>query len=591
MRIENAGLITDIFGHPVLVLEESLDSGTLRVDIDEDAVRLFRDNKEIGKIEDVPEEIGFWLARQENIGIIAGGGSSITHSALVSTPLNLETLAAHQVKSHEADLNATFAAIMNDDFMRRLHEYDAEKQRILMEDWLENMRRKLAENVDAPSVLKYMEEPSDTRHDGESEEEYERRMLGEFLNYIDTDIRYKKSDTYLIDKAYYEAVSRDPQDRATLTMMTRMTPEDFIETARRPLTVGTNMTGRMGSVTALNGLPSDGLTRFLKTFADKHGTTLVAMGTATLQRAAILGAVAMVAPPLVPLAAIAYGAYKMTNAVSGIYNTLQKEAQEKQKNGMGKIASVAAAAKKHKWALLGLAAVGAAFMTGVIDLPFGADITPDVTPDFTPDTAALTGGDTPPESPAETVITATEPETATGTTAETPVETSVETTVTAPEQEAPPETAVTEPEPETDTAAPEESGPVNYAAMPEAAALQAAAENLLQVEDIHTGIIANLTQGDTVVPIHIYIDEAGALQIDEITSETINSPLLQQAGVQTLGLEQNAGWTQGTGRPPYMPSIPTDDYERFLSTVDPEASQTVPENRTGMRTTSPRVGG
>src|SRR5690606_23181576 len=226
----------------------------------------------------------------------------------------------------------------------------------------------------------------------------------------------------------------------------------------------------MGSVTALNGLPSDGLTRFLKNFADKHGTTLVAMGTATLQRAAILGAVAMVAPPLVPLAAVAYGAYKMTNAVSGIYNALQKDAQEKQKNGMGKIASVAAAAKKHKWALLGLAAVGAAFMTGVIDLPFGEDITPDVTPDATTDAATLAGGDTVTEPPADTVVTATEPESSPQTTAETTAETPVETTVTAPEPEvAPvetqPETAVTEPEP--DTAAAEESGSVNYAAMPE----------------------------------------------------------------------------------------------------------------------------
>ena len=73
--------------------------------------------------------------------------------------------------------------------------------------------------------------------------------------------------------------------------------------------------------------------------------------------------------------------------------------------------------------------------------------------------------------------------------------------------------------------------------------------------------------------------------------QPIFATLLQQAGVQTLGLEQNAGWTQAAGKPPFMPSIPTDDYERFLSTVDPEASQTVPENRTGMRTTSPRVGG
>lgn len=589
MRIDNAGLITDIFGHPVLLLEEALESGNLRVDVDEDAVRIFRNNEEIGKIEDVPEEIGFWLARQNNIGIIAGAGSSITHSAIVSTPLNVEKLAAGQVREHEEDLNAVFAAIMNDDFMRRLHEYDADKQRILMEDWLEDMRRKLAENVEAPSVLKYMDNlSSDEQREDESEEEYNRRMMREFMDYIDTDIRYKKSDTYLIDKAYYEAVSRDPQDRATLTMLGRMTAQEFIATANRPLSVGTDMSGRMGSVTALNGLPSDGLTRFLKNFADKHGTTLVAMGSSVLQRAAILGAVGMVAPPLVPLAAVAYGAYKMSHAVSGIYNTLQKEAQEKQKNGMGKIASVAAAAKKHKWALLGLAAVGAAFMTGVIDLPFGADVTPDITPDVTPDSAAvLTGTETPPE----TVVTVTE------TASETPAETTATEppAVTAPEPEqetvtpqTQPETAVTEPEPEV---AAEESGPVNYAAMPEAAAIQSAAENLLQVQDIHTGIVANLVQGDTVIPLHIYIDEAGALQIDEITSETINTPLLQQAGVQTLGLEQNAGWTQNSGRPPFMPSIATEDYEQFLSKVDPEASQTVPENRTGMRPTSPRVGG
>lgn len=588
MRIENAGLITDIFGHPALVLEEELDSGNLRVDVDEDAVRIFRNNEEIGKIADVPEEIGFWLARQSNIGIIAGGGSHITHNAIVSTPLNIEKLAAHQVKDHETDLNAVFAAIMNDDFMRRLHEYDADKQRVLMEDWLDEMRRKLQENVEAPSVMKYMEDPSDEQREDESEEEYDRRMLGEFLNYIDTDLRYKKSDTYLIDKAYYEAVSRDPQDRATLTMLSRMTAQEFIETAQRPLSAGTDMTGRMGSVTALNGLPSDKTTRFLKNFADKHGTTLVAMGTATLQRAAILGAVAMVAPPLVPLAAVAYGAYKMTNAVSGIYNTLQKEAKEKQKNGMGKIASVAAAAKKHKWALLGLAAVGAAFMTGVIDLPFGSDITPDAVPDIPPETAAV---DTPetlttlPEAETETaVITPPETEAVTETTSETPAE-------IVPEPE--PEAIVTETPPETapEDVAAEETGPVNYATMPEFAAIQSVSENLLQVEDIHTGIIANLQQGDTVIPLHIYMDEAGTLQIDEITSQTINTPLLQQAGVQTLGLEQNAGWTQSSGTPPYMPTLPTDDYEQFLSKVDPEATQPVQENRSGLRPSGPRVGG
>jgi hypothetical protein len=594
MRIENAGLITDIFGHPVLLLEDAVESGNLRVDIDEDAVRIFRNNEEIGKIEDVPEEIGFWLARQDNIGIIAGGGNSITHSAIVSTPLNIEKLAAHQVKDNEEDLNATFAAIMNDDFMRRLHEYDEEKQRVLMEDWLEEMRAKLAENVEAPSVLKYMEEPSDEQYENESDEDYNQRMLNEFLNYVDTDMRYKKSDTYLIDKAYYEAVNRDPQDRATLTMLSRMTPAEFVDTARRPLTVGTDMTGRMGTVTTLNGLPSEGFTHFLKNFADKHGTTLVAMGTATLQRAAILGAVGMVAPPLVPLAAVAYGAYKMTKAVSGIYNTLQKEAKEKQNNGMGKIASVAAAAKKHKWALLGLAAVGAAFATGIIDLPFDFDAsdTPDIAPDGS--TIAATDGvtGTAPETvvdAGDTVVTPAvtaevtpevTPETVTETT---PPETPTATTEVEVEKE--PETVVAE----TDVAA--DNGPIDYGSMPEAGAIHAVAENLLHVQDPQAGIIANLQQGDTVIPLHIHVDADGTLQIDEITSETINTPLLQKAGVQTLGLEQNAGWTQGSGRPPYMPSIPTDDYNAFLSKVDPEVTQSVPDTRPDIRTSGPRTGG
>ncbi|TNE31859.1 MAG: hypothetical protein EP349_03285 [Alphaproteobacteria bacterium] len=588
MRIENAGLITDIFGHPVLVLEETLESGNIRVDINEDAVRIFRNNEEIGKIEDVPEEVGFWLARQENLGIIAGGGNSITHSAVVSTPLNIEKLAAHQVKDYEEDLNATFAAIMTDDFMRRLHEYDVEKQRVLMEDWLDEMRRKLAENVEAPSVLKYMEETSDEQGENESEEAYNRRMLDDFLNYVDTDMRYKKSDTYLIDKAYYEAVNRDPQDRATLTMLSHMTPADFIGAASRPLSVGTDMTGRMGTVTTLNGLPSEGFTHFLKNFADKHGTTLVAMGTATLQRAAILGAVGMVAPPLVPLAAVAYGAYKMTKAVSGIYNTLQKEAKEKQNNGMGKIASVAAAAKKHKWALLGLAAVGAAFATGIIDLPFDFDATD--APNITPDASTVIASDDLTTTVPETVVTASDTVTASDVTPEITPEVTTET-VTEVEVVQEPETVTTTTDTEVEVST-DSTGPIDYAAMPEFSAIQGAMGNLMQVEDIHTGIIANLQQGDTIIPLHIYVDDAGALQIDEITSQTINTPLLQQAGVQTLGLDQNSGWTQASGRPPYMPTIPTEDYNAFLSKVDPEVTQSVPDMRPDIRTTSgPRSGG
>jgi len=591
MRIENAGLITDIFGHPVLVLENAIEGGNLRVDVAEDAVRIFKDNNEIGKIDDVPEEISFWLARQDNLGIITGDGSKITHSAIVSTPLNIEKMAAHQVKDHEEDLNATFAAIMNDDFMRRLNEFDAEQQRILMEDWLDNLRQKMQENLEEPSVLKYMEPGAEEQGEDESEDDYDKRMLNDFLNYIDTDIRYRKSDTYLVDKAYYEALSRDPQDRATLTMLSRMTAEEFIDAAQRPLKPGTDMAGRMGTVTALNGMPSQGFTTFLKNFADKHSTTLVAMGVATLQRAAILGAVAMVAPPLVPLAAVAYGAYKMTKAVPGIYNAMQQESQAQQKQGKGKIASLASAAKKHKWALLGLAAIGAVFVTGLVDLPFDLDFGADA-PETTPDATTLASADGLTDAAPDAAVN-TADATITDAAATSPAETATAT-------ETPPPAATTEveaetvPEPaatvaETEVAA--ETGPTNYGAMPEAAAIQAATTNLLQVEDIHAGIIANLQQGDTIIPLHIYIDDGGTLQIDEITNESMNTPLLQTAGTQTLGLEQNAGWTQASGQPPYMPTIQTDDYNQFLSKVDPDTAQTVPDTRNNIRTSGPRAGG
>jgi len=709
MRFDNAGLITDVFGHPVLLLEDRLpENADLSIDISDNTVRFLSGGEEIGSVQDVPEEVTFWLAQKKNLAVIAGGGDTVTHSAAVKTELEVENLGRDYAQNNLQELNAVLGEVLHGEMMGKLLEADEVEQKVLMEEWLERVRAEAFAREKEPSAFPYVQMGPDQKAEGESEEDYESRMYREFLDYLETDNNYKNSEAYLIDRTHYESAHSDPYISAMLDHLRRTGAAEFLQQARQPPEIGMRMSERIGTVSSLNGMPSEEFSDFMGKFAEKHGAKIVSMGLDIAKRAAIFGAIALVAPPLVPLAAVAYGTYKMQQAAPAIYNALKEESAEQRRNGAGKIAAMMGAAKKHKWKILGVAALGTAVAAGALGIPmaFAADAveesaatlganadTPEIPPiaedsvvenpeetenaetseDNAPGRPAVTGA---PEIDGATENRATDIETPDlemddedlpddeeeenenenenendpyadlspqemkdeayklfngfggeekdvakavelyeraaeagseqakvdlayiryhgldGLPADQGAAVSLMEDLgrdrwlggqaipeLAPEEAAAQQAAQSQPQSSfaTETTADAAAqSPIDFQALPEYAAVQTALGDLIEVPDAQAGILAMLQQGDTQVPLHVYLDTQGVVRIEEVTADTMNSDKIALAGQQTLGLDRNAGWTPESGDPANVPVIPTDDIDRFLSTVDPSYTPPVP---------------
>ncbi len=335
-KYDNAALVTDALGRPLIALQEDLPKGDMHIEIHENAINIFVGDEQVSNITDVPEETALWLAQHGSLGVMAYGqdddlsASKITHVAKVTTSFPsddvLNTNFAKKTDAQNED--DIFSAFLENERLRKLYEADEKERQRLMEEWIAEIQKELKENA-------------------ENDE---------------------------IDLAKFNLSNQDPQDMALLQYLSQTTPEQFLKDAQTPPTVGQDMSGRIATVMPLTEKSSPEFTNFIENFADAHGAKVVSIGKSMAERALILGAVGMVAPPLVPLAAVLYSGYKLKQMAPKLFNSLDNQAKEFEKNGDSRGTALRKSIFKNKWGVLAFAAAGLLAVAGAVGLTMTGDI-------------------------------------------------------------------------------------------------------------------------------------------------------------------------------------------------------------------------
>lgn len=356
-KYDNAALVTDALGRPLIALQEDLPKGDMHIEIHENAINIFVGDEQISNITEVPEETALWLAQHDSLGVMAYGqdddlsASKITHVAKVTTSFPSDEVVNSNFakKADEKNEDDIFADFLENKRLRELYEADEKERQRLMEEWIAEIQKELKERA--------------------------------------------KDDE--IDLATFNLSNQDPQDMALLQYLSQTTPAQFLKEAQTPPEVGQDMSGRIATVTPLTEKSTPEFTNFITDFADAHGAKVVSIGKSMAERALILGAVGMVAPPLVPLAAVLYSGYKLKQMAPKLFNSLDNHAKEFEKNGDSRGTALRKSIFKNKWGVIALAAAGLLTLAGAVGLTMAGDIDLD---------KYLPGNDTDTTSPDSTVV-------------------------------------------------------------------------------------------------------------------------------------------------------------------------------------------
>lgn len=332
MQKNNVALVTDVFGRPILTFQQDIPKGDIRIDVQDDAVNIFAGDTQISQIDDVPEGVAFWLSQQGQVPIMAYAedddlsASKITHMARVNADFEAEELADKHLSKYTKKLDSEISKIFHNTRLQEINEAEEKEKKRLMEEWLLQIQQEMKDNAKDEGTPAFRK----------------------------------------LDKA-----SKDPQDVAIFNYLGTVTPAAFLAEANKPIQVGQDMSGRIATVMPLSGnkKAEKSLSGFVKGFAEKHGATVVKMGKAIAARALILGAIGLVAPPLVPLAAVLYSGYKFKSIAPKILSTLDQQAKAHQKQGHGRLASLRKAVSNNKLAVFGLAVLGLATVASAVGIP------------------------------------------------------------------------------------------------------------------------------------------------------------------------------------------------------------------------------